>query len=77
MRLIIEYSALAVAVWLSFDVLFVIAWVRFHSARQHFEDQIKATVIAFRPNDRDVRTEAAHHDQLTGDLVELSFKKTS
>jgi len=65
MRLIIEYSTLAVAVWLSFDVLFVIAWARFHSARRHSEEQLKATVIVFRPN------------RLTGDPSELALKKTS
>ena len=65
MRSIIEYSALAVAGWLSFDVLFVIAWARFHSARRHSEEQLKATVIVFRPN------------RLTGDPSELALKKTS
>jgi hypothetical protein len=49
MRLIIEYSAVAVAGWLSFNVLFVIAWARFHAARRHHEEQ-KARVIAFPRN---------------------------
>jgi hypothetical protein len=77
MRLIIEYSAVAAAGWLSLDVLFVIAWARFHSARRQFEGQVKATVIEFRPNDGGVRSEIAYYKQLTGDLFELPLKKTS
>jgi hypothetical protein len=49
MRLIIEHSALAAAAWLSFDLLFVIAWARLHTAERHSQHQIKATVIEFRP----------------------------
>jgi hypothetical protein len=52
MRLIIEHSALAAAAWLSFDLLFVIAWARFHAGERHPQSQIKATVLEFRPNDR-------------------------
>jgi hypothetical protein len=77
MRLIIEYSALAVAGWLSFNVLFVVAWARFHAARRRFEDQNKAPFIVFRRNDDGVRTEIAYSDRLTGDPFELSLKKTS
>jgi hypothetical protein len=47
MRLI-EHSALMAAVWLSVDMLFVVAWARLHSARQS-HNRIKATVIEFRP----------------------------
>jgi hypothetical protein len=51
MRLIIEHSALAAAAWLSFDLLFVIAWARLHTAVRHSQHSIKATVIEFRPAD--------------------------
>ena len=74
MRLIIEY---AVAGWLSFNVLFVIAWARVHAARRRYEDQSKATVIVFRPNDNSVRSEIANYAHLADDASEVSLKKTS
>jgi hypothetical protein len=77
MRLIIEYSALGLAGWLSFNVLFVVAWARFHAARRRFEGQIKAPFIVSRRNDDGVRSEIAGCEQLTGDPFELSLKKTS
>ena len=43
MRLIIVHGALMAAVWLSFDVLFVIAWARYHSARIRYADCIGAS----------------------------------
>lgn len=64
MRSIIEYG---IAGWLSFNVLFVIAWARFHAARQRYEHQRKATVIVFRPNSNLVCSQA----------FEESLKKTS
>jgi hypothetical protein len=45
---LIEHSALAAAVWLSVDVLFVVGWARLHSERNS-QNRIKATVIEFRP----------------------------
>ena len=59
MRLIIEHSALAAAAWLSFDLLFVIAWARLHSGERH--SQIKAKVIEFRPNDDGLRFRSNAH----------------
>jgi hypothetical protein len=75
MRLIIEYGALLMAGWLAFDVLLVIAWARFHSARRGFEDQIEGTVILTRRNDDGARSEISYFDELTGKPFE--FKKTS
>jgi hypothetical protein len=40
---LIEHSALAAAAWLSLDVLFVIAWARYHSARIRYADCIGAS----------------------------------
>ena len=40
---LIEHSALAAAAWLSLDVLFVIAWARYHSARIRYADCIAAS----------------------------------
>jgi hypothetical protein len=77
MRLIIEYIALGLAGWLSFNVLFVVAWARFHAARRRFEDQSKGPFIVFRRNDDGARSEVAYYDQLTGDPFKLSLKKTS
>jgi hypothetical protein len=45
---LIEHIALVAAVWLSVDVLFVVAWARLHSER-HSQNRIKATVIEFQP----------------------------
>jgi hypothetical protein len=77
MRLIIEYGALVMAGWLAFDVLFVIAWARFHSATRRSDDQIRETVIVTRRNDDGVRSEVAYFDELTGEPFGFSFKKTS
>jgi hypothetical protein len=77
MRLIIEYSALGLAGWLSFNVLFVVAWVRFHAARRRFEDQTKAPVIVFRRNDVGARSETAYYGRSAGDRFEFSLEKTS
>jgi hypothetical protein len=60
MRLI-EYGALVMVGWIAFDVLFVIAWARLHSARRRFEDQITGTVIVAR-RDGGVRPELAYFD---------------
>jgi hypothetical protein len=56
MRLIIEYGGLMAAVWLSFDVLFVIVWARLRTAEQLSQHQTKATIIEFRPKDDWVRS---------------------
>jgi hypothetical protein len=45
---LIEHGALAAAIWLSVDVLFVVAWARLHSDRIS-QRRVKATVIEFRP----------------------------
>jgi hypothetical protein len=73
----IEYGALVMAGWVAFDVLFVIAWAKFHSARRRSEDQIEGTVILIRQNDDAVHSELAYFDQRRGEPFELSFKKTS
>ena len=77
MRLIIEHSALVLAGWLVFDVLFVIAWSRLHWKRPRYEDQLNATVMVFRPNDDGVRPELAYFGQLTGESLEWPLKKIS
>jgi hypothetical protein len=59
MRLIIEHSAFVMAGWVAFDVLFVIAWSRFHSARRRAEDHIKGMSILIGRNDDDVHSEVA------------------
>jgi hypothetical protein len=46
---LIEHSALAAAVWLSVDVLFVIAWARLHAAERNFHSRSKTRVIELRP----------------------------
>jgi hypothetical protein len=56
MRLIVVYSALAAAGWLSLDVLFVIAWARLHAAERHSRRNVKATVIEFRPDQDRLRS---------------------
>jgi hypothetical protein len=66
MRSIIEYSAVVIAGWLSFNVLFAIAWARFHEARRQYEDRKVPFIVSRR--DVGVRSES--------DLT-LSFKKTS
>jgi hypothetical protein len=76
MRLI-EYSALVLAGWVAFDVLFAIAWARFHSVRRRTEDQIKATLSLVRRIDDGGRSEVAYFDEVTGGPLGLSFKKTS
>jgi hypothetical protein len=77
MRWFIEHSALLVAGWVAFDVLFVIAWARFHSARQRPEDHIKGTVVLIRRNGDAAHSEIAYFDEETGEPFEISFKKTS
>jgi len=56
MRLIIEHGALMAAVWLSLNVLFVMAWSRLRTAEQHSPYQTKATIIEFRPREDWVRS---------------------
>jgi hypothetical protein len=73
----IEYGALVMAGWVAFDVLFAIAWARFHSARRRTEDQIEETLILIRRKDDGVRSEVAYLDEVTGGPLEMSFKKTS
>ncbi len=73
----IEHATLMMAGWLCFDVLFVVVWARFHSARRRFEDQITGTVTLIRRNDDGVRPEIAYFDEVTGGPFELSLKKTS
>jgi hypothetical protein len=46
---LIEHSAVAAAVWLSVDILFVIGWARLHAAERNFHNRSKATVIELRP----------------------------
>jgi hypothetical protein len=41
---LIEHGALAAAAWLSLDVLFVIGWARYHSARVRYADCTGASV---------------------------------
>jgi hypothetical protein len=77
MRLIIEHSAFVIAGWVAFDVLFAIAWARFHAGRRRTQDRIKGTVVLMRRNDDAVQSETAYFDEETGEPFELSFKKTS
>jgi hypothetical protein len=72
----IEYGALIMVGWVAFDVLFVIAWGSFHSARRRTEDRVEGTVVVFR-NDDGGRSELAYFDEVTGGPFGLSFKKTS
>jgi hypothetical protein len=75
MRLI-EYGVLGITGWVAFDVLFAVAWARFHSARLRAENQLEGTHLV-RPIDGAVRSENAYFEELTGGPFELSFKKTS
>jgi hypothetical protein len=56
---LIEHSALAAAAWLSLDVLFVIAWARYHSARIRYAD-----CIGTSPNRQNILQAVPKHSKL-------------
>lgn len=72
MRLIIEHGALIVAIWISFDVLFVIAWARLHTAQQHSQHPIKATVIEF-PRKDDWMHSPSNVDRLASQRPQIRY----